>query len=449
MSATEGRDPVNVSDFIDAGPWSLTQKLMLVLAAMAFAADGLANQVLGVAMPQIISQWGVERSDMAPVAAIGLLGVAIGAIIGGIVGDRFGRRVGLIGSVLLFGAMTVLASQVSDPHTLAGVRFVDGLGIGAAIPNGAALLTETTPQRRRALALAVGMLFIASGGLLSGLLGAALLPTVGWQGLFLFVGVGAIALALIFAAVLPESPNFLAQRPERQRELEKLLRRYNRDLPAGATFTDRPSQPGDRRWTALIGPNLRAQTLGIWFGFFGCLLATYTLFSWLPTMLHGYGFALTQTSTIMSAFNGGAMFGGLLSGFIMQKWGARLPSMAIASAAVLVALSLAFIPVHPDEFTLMLVVYCVLGLLLAGLHNGFYTLAAISYPPVMRASSVGSAAAFGRLGAILSSFTGVITMQLEGTWGFFVFMSIVLAVTCWCISFARPGEPGAKVAQHA
>src|SRR5689334_10566308 len=128
--SSEAAGAIDVGRALDHGRWTGFQKWVLVLASLAFAVDGLANQVLGIAIPDLIKAWGVSREAFAPVRALGLIGVAIGASVGGVLGDRFGRRAGLIGSILLFGAATAAGAKAQGPGELIWFQLVSGLGIG-------------------------------------------------------------------------------------------------------------------------------------------------------------------------------------------------------------------------------------------------------------------------------------------------------------------------------
>ncbi len=421
---------IDLAEFLDRCSWSTYQKWLLGLAALAFAADGVANQLIGIAMPAIIGQWHVHREALAPVAAAGLVGVLIGSASGGVVGDRLGRRLGLIGSVALFAIMTAMTSLASNITLLELVRFGAGLGIGGAIPSGAALITEITPRRCRPIAIAIGMVFIPAGGLVSGLLGAAILPALGWKALFLLAG-GAMGLvALLFALALPESPSLLVRRTDGHAELLKFLHRCKHPVEPGWHFTQAAAAQGHGGWRGLFGPDTVRQTAGIWIGFFCCLLASYTMFSWLPTMLSSHGFGVRQSSLMSSVFNGGATCGGLVAGLVMQRFGARGPSVALAAAAAVGTLSLMAMPISPNNPLPLALMLGAIGLLISGLHNGIYTLAALSYPPTMRATGVGAAAAFGRLGAVASSYTGVITIGTGGQGAtFFLCVGLALIVS--------------------
>ena len=432
---------IPLSEHLDSRPWSAAQKWVVGLGALAFVVDGLANQTLGVAMPAILSQWGLSRRALAPVSAAGLLGVAIGSFAGGAIGDRIGRRWGLILAVSLFAAMTIAAGFAPTPLALGILRFLGGLGLGAAIPNGAALLAETAPRNRRALSIGLAMSFIPIGGTLCGLLGALLLGRFGWHRLFVAAGLLCFAIAGLFILFLPESPSFLVLRPHRSAELHRLVRRLTGPLDPALGFYEPVPAREDLHWRGLLAPKVRRNSLGIWIGFFCCLLAAYTMFSWLPTLLHANGFSLAASSVMMTAFNGGGTAGGVLAGVMMHHFGSRRPTIGMAAAGALVALAITLLPLHPDAPFAMFVTVALLGLLVAGLHNGFYTLAADSYPSVLRGTGIGAASAFGRLGAITSSFTGALSIAPGHAGDYFIIIATALALCGLSVSFTRTTGP--------
>src|SRR5271166_99973 len=98
----------DIGAILDGGPWAVTQRLFVCLAALTIVLDGFDGQLIGFAIPALIRDWGVTRGDFAPIVAAGLVGMACGSILAGFIGDRFGRRIALIVSVVLFGAATCL-----------------------------------------------------------------------------------------------------------------------------------------------------------------------------------------------------------------------------------------------------------------------------------------------------------------------------------------------------
>ena len=443
---TPGTVSTDLGTAIDDAPWSPFQKLLLGCFALVFAVDGLANQSLGIVLPALIEDWGTPRASFAPVTAANLAGVAFGSVIGGMLGDKIGRRWALIAAIFLFGLMTVAGGLTQDATQLLLVRFVDGLGIGAAIPNGAALIAEFTPEKRRGRAIAIGMVFIPIGGIIAGGLGATLLELFGWRTLFFVAGSLPILVALAFVTFLPESPSFLL-RAGRHEELARLLKRcrisydpaHRFDAPPPATTMTAPLR-------LLLSPALRHQTLLLWGGFFTCLMASYTIFSWVPTMLSTLGFDLTMTSLGITTFHMGGVVGALISGIILDRVGFSRTHMALAGgAAVLAAILAVMLGADVVSALIILPVMMALGFCIAGLHNTLYTLAATSYPTDARATGVGVASATGRLGAVLSSFTGVISLDLGGSFAFFAVVAVLLAL-CGLAGYAARAKRKAAIA---
>src|SRR4029079_13848612 len=136
---------VDVSAALDEGQWGGYQKLLVFATAMTIILDGLDNQLLPPAIPVLMKEWDQPRAAFGYVLTSGMVGMMLGGFIGGAVGDRFGRRVALLGSVTLFGLLTVFASFSTSVGMLLVLRFLAGFGLGGAMPNAAALSSEYVP----------------------------------------------------------------------------------------------------------------------------------------------------------------------------------------------------------------------------------------------------------------------------------------------------------------
>src|SRR5881409_2334228 len=226
----------DVGAALDEGQWTGYQKLLVAATALTIILDGLDNQLLAAAVPAMMREWNLQRAAFASVLASGMVGMMIGGGIGGYIGDRIGRRVALLGSVISFGALTLLVSFAGGVTTLIALRFFDGLGLGGAMPNAAALSSEYVPLRHRPFAVTLTIVCIPLGGSLAGFVGGLILPIYGWRTLFVLGGIIPIALAILLFKVLPESPRYLASRRERWPELITLLRKLGHDVPPDANF---------------------------------------------------------------------------------------------------------------------------------------------------------------------------------------------------------------------
>src|SRR5262245_21326231 len=179
----------DVGRALDEGRWTGYQKRLVALTALAIVFDGIDNQLLGIAIPELMGAWHAARAAFAPVVSLSLAGMMLGGAVAGIAGDRFGRRVLLLASMALFGASTLGIAAVNDVRALATLRFITGLGLGGAIPNATALAAEYVPRARRALAVTVTIVCVPLGASLAGLFAARALPVLGWRGLFAAGGI--------------------------------------------------------------------------------------------------------------------------------------------------------------------------------------------------------------------------------------------------------------------
>lgn len=435
-----GAEGVNINQLLDAGEWSGFQKLILGLMALAYLTDGIANQSLGLAIPALMQDWGLPREAFATVAAIGLLGLTLGAVVGGMLGDRLGRRTLMIISTGFFGVMTLAQAWVSNPEELLVLRFLDGIGIGAMIPNGAAMISEFTPRKNRAVALAFGMTFIAVGSMIAGLIGNALIEPHGWQGLFIVLGTIGIAVAALLLLVLPESPIFLANSGAPQAKLRAVARRCGLAVGDGLITANNPAASATRRapLAALFTTDVASSTLFLWIAFFFCLLANYAMFSWVPAMLAGMGFALSMTGLGMTWLSLGGIVGGMGSGWLIRKYGSRVVVLVLAAGGVATALALGgLINSEAQSLNTILGFLFVIGIFSAGLLNGLYTFSAFIYPDEARGTGVGSAAAAGRVGAIASSYAGVAALGIGGASSYFLLIAGSLAISLVCVAMIK------------
>lgn len=433
------RPSLDIGAIIDAGRWTGYQKLVSALVALVIVFDGFDNQVLGFALPAIVGEWGVDRSAFAPVVALGLIGMAIGTALAGIVGDRFGRRPTLIGTMLLFACATAGISLAQDLTAVSVLRFLAGAGIGGALPNAAALTAEFAPARSRAVAVTLTIVCVPMGGIIGGLLAARLLPTLGWRSLFVIGGAAPVALALLLLAVLPESPRYLARHARRWPELARLLARCGHRTSPGIGFTDLTEQVAGRRagLGALFAGFYRRDTLALWAAFFFTLMAVYTAFSWMPTMLAANGLDLATSSNGLTAYNFGGVMGALCGAALISLYGSRWVMVGMACGGALSALVLMLTPIRVEgSHALLVSLLGAHGFFVNSVQTTLYALAAHVYMTSVRATGTGAALAVGRLGAILSSFIGA-TVLAGGASGYYQMLAVAMSGCCMGLLVVR------------
>ena len=145
-----GTSVVDVAEFIDQQPVGGFQvKLLLTCAAVLFL-DGFDTQAIGYVAPALAREWGLTKAALGPVFSAGLFGLMIGALLFGPLADRTGRKKIIIFSTVAFGIGTLITAFVHGVDALLAIRFLTGLGLGGAMPNAIAMMSEFNPRRRRA-----------------------------------------------------------------------------------------------------------------------------------------------------------------------------------------------------------------------------------------------------------------------------------------------------------
>ena len=401
--------PVSASAFTEDGHWTSYQRWLVCLTAITIVFDGIDNQLLGITIPALIADWHVTRADFSPVVSLGFVGMMAGGAIGGVLGDRFGRRIALLASIAAFGVCTFAIAFVNGVPALAALRFLTGIGLGGALPNATALAAEYVPRNRRALAVTVTIVCVPLGGTIAGLVAIPTLPVLGWRGMFIAGGVLPIVAAAGLWRLLPESPRFLEVRAA-----------------------------GRAKVADLFAPGMRRDTYALWAAFFSCLLAVYLGFSWLPSIVSGAGLGASAASTGITVFNLGGVVGALSGGALITRFGSRVTMLPMAAAAVIGAFVLSRLPLHPgtDVFRLMAMLTFT-GAMINAVQTTMYALGAHVYPTAMRSTGVGAAAAFGRIGAVLSGYAGPWALAYAGSVSFFVLMAGAMLVTFVALACVR------------
>ena len=436
---------VDVAALLDDNSWSTYQKLLTALAALAVIFDGFDIQILGFAIPSLMREWHVARAAFGPVLAVGLAGMVVGGPVAGYCGDRLGRRVALIWCVAIFGLATVATAFVDGFAGLTVLRFITGMGTGGALPNASTLTAEFAPLRRRPAAVKLTLICVPLGGMLGGLLASRVLPTLGWRGLYAVGGALPLLFSLVLWVGLPESPRFLAGRPELWPRLARLLQRMGHDVPAGAIFEDRAERGGVQRASlgTLFRPGMARDTAGLWIAFFFCLGSIYLVFGWLPAMLTAQGLDVATASSGLAVYNLGGVFGVLVWTVLVTVLGSRGPLLSGALACAGSALAILLVPIQAQGGHILLIgCLGVNGLLANAVQVSMYALAAHVYPTSVRATGVAYSATIGRAGGLVSSLLGAYLIQAGGGTYWYV-LAAAMVVAFAGLAWVRSHFPSA------
>jgi AAHS family 4-hydroxybenzoate transporter-like MFS transporter len=432
---------VDVGAVLDEGKWGGYQKFLVFATALTIILDGLDNQLLPPSIPLLTREW--PQGTFSWVLTSGMVGMMFGGFIGGAAGDRLGRRVALLGSVTIFGLLTVLASFSTSVEMLLALRFLAGLGLGGAMPNAAALSSEYVPRLQRPFAVTLTIVCIPLGGSLAGFTGALILPAFGWRALFLTGGIVPLVLAALLFKILPESPRFLARRKERWPELRALLNRLGHYVPEDAAFFDgREKAVAKASVREILVPDFRRDTSALCGSFFFCLLSVYMGTNWVPRMLTKTGFDVGVASWGLTAFNFGGVVGAILGALVIMRLGSRLSMLSMAAGAILGAVVLSVMSIGPQASLLVFIMLAWTGGLINAVQTTMYALAAHVYPTSIRGTGVGTAVAFGRIGGVISPSLGGWALDTGGPAKYFGIIAATMTVALASLAAVRRHVPG-------
>jgi AAHS family 4-hydroxybenzoate transporter-like MFS transporter len=413
---------LDVRAHINGRKMSGYQWLLLVLCFLIITTDGMDVAIMGFLAPAIISEWGISRAAFGVVMSAAPIGLAIGALLIGPMSDRYGRKKLLMGAVAWFGTFSVLCSLANDVYTLSLLRFLTGLGLGAAMPNTTTLLSEYVPEKSRSTLLAIMFTGFNLGSALVGFGAAAILPDYGWR--TVLVAGGAIPLLCMpfYLWLVPESARFMVVRKYPAARIASTLRRVcGSDVADTTSFTiSEPAVQGGQPAKALLSPAYRPVTLSLWVTYFMGLLVIYLLSGWLPTMIKDAGQTIERAANITALFQLGGTVGALVVGYLMDRF---TPNKVIASAYIGGAAFILFLSSGTVESSTFAFFVLFAGFCMSGAQTGLNAFAPSCYPTLVRATGVSWMQGMGRFGSIFGSFAGGLLLSMG--WGFSAVIAIL------------------------
>jgi AAHS family 4-hydroxybenzoate transporter-like MFS transporter len=180
---------VDVQDFINEHPFGRFRRLIFFMCFVIVLLDGFDTAAIGFIAPSLMTEWHLAKPDLAAVLSAALFGLAFGALVSGPLCDRVGRRFLMFGAVVLFGTASVASAFSTDLAQLTVLRFMTGIGLGAAMASAVTMMDEFCPTRRRATVTSLMCCGFPLGAACGGLIAAWLIPHAGWRSVSILGGV--------------------------------------------------------------------------------------------------------------------------------------------------------------------------------------------------------------------------------------------------------------------
>ena len=413
VSAGQGALP-DVAARLERLPMTGYQRRVFAVIATAWLVDQVDVALLTFLLGSLIAAFKLSPTQAGTLAAMTYLGQLVGNVLAGAASDRFGRRPVFQGTMILWGASSLLAAVSWSIGSLMLFRFLIGVGVGGEAPVAQAMVAELVPARVRGRYIAFMEGFWAVGYVLSGCICYFLLPLLGWRAAFAAVGALA-AIVLLVRRALPESPRWLAERG-RVAEAEQAVSMMEAEVygqlggePPGADPVEAlPEFRGAISGAADASPKLSAfatvfsrayarrtaMAFGLWFfaliGFFG-------LNSWIAVLLKAHGFTLTGSVGFVTLITTGGIPGFFTAALLLERVG-RKPTTA---AFLLLSAVAAYAYGHASGTAALFAAGFTMQFFLFGMWSCLYAYTPELYPTRARSTGAGMASAAGRVGAIL------------------------------------------------
>ncbi|MDR2721840.1 MAG: MFS transporter [Coriobacteriaceae bacterium] len=395
--ATKTMDDVKMTRFL--------KKITLFSSGGSFL-DGYVLSLIGVALTQIVPHFELSIFMGAAIGASVLVGIFVGTIVGGYLTDCVGRRKMFIIDIVAIGVFSLLSVFAANPLQLVLTRFFIGVFVGADYPIATSLIAEFTPKKQRAISMGIVSAAWYLGATVAAFVGYALYGVPdGWKWMLGSAVIPCIVL-LIGRHDIPESPVWLAKKGRRA-EAEAIVGKVfgadvELEVEGGAVKTDGvDAGKTDLRKVVAKGYGKRIFYLGI---LTLCqVVPMYAIYTFGPDIMAAFGASVGREAILgESAVSLFFVIGSIPAMFWLNSLGRRkllIGSLGFMAVGLLI---LGFFPTAP-----MLVILCAFGLYAffsggPGILQWLYPNEL--FPTEVRASAVGIAIAFSRIGTIIATY---------------------------------------------
>jgi putative MFS transporter len=431
-------------------PFSRFHFKLLLMGGLGFMFEAVDAAIIAFILPVLRNKWHLTSFETGLLGSSTYIGFLVGALFAGLLGDRFGRRIVMMWSLTAFCVLTFANAFVNDWHTFFALRAFAGIGMGAEGAIIAPFLVEFVSNRYRGSFAGALAGFFSFGFVAAALVGYFVIPMnpEGWRIALVIVSLPVLVL-LWWRRSLHESPRWLESRGRHAEasavvaDIEAQIERSGVKLPpvvvvAGDPLAYEHSASFFGNLKALWKPPLARTTFMTWCLWLSITFCSYAFFVWIPGLLVQHGMTITRSFSFSIGIYIAQIPGYYSAAYFNEKIGRKATIVSYMVLACLSAISLAF--AHTNAVIVMAAV--ALSFSMNGVNAGEYAYTPEVFPTRLRATGMGAASAFGRIGAICSPMLVGYIYPLWGFPGVFGMTTAMLAMGALAVLFLGVSTTG-------
>jgi MFS transporter, putative metabolite:H+ symporter len=418
---------------IERLPFGRFQWRLLGMGGLGYTFDALDGALIGFILPPVTALWALTDQQTGVVGASGMIGYLFGAFLA-----------------------TLIAAFAPSWPVLFWWRVAASVGTGAESAIIAPFLAEFVAKRHRGRFTGSLAGFFSFGWVLAALLGYLVIPrwSDGWR-IVQLISALPILMLLWWRRSLPESPRWLLERGrsmEARAEVERieaeLTRRGRTTLPSldSVEVSAGSAQRGGSflaNLAALWSRPVRRTTLMLWILWLTITFSYYGFFTWIPTLLVKQGMTFTRSFGYSIIIYLAQIPGYYSAAFVSEKLDRRwtiVVYLVLGSGA-------AYLLSSAGTEASITTAGVLLSFCMNGTYAGIYAYTPELYPTGFRATGMGVASAFGRLGGLSASiFIGRVYAAI-GLGGVFVITTVVLVTGAMAVAVLGIATAGKSLEQ--
>lgn len=281
-----------------------------VVAALGGFLFGYDTAVISGTIAQVTEQFGLDALQQGWYVGCALIGSIVGVLFAGLLSDKFGRKLTMVISAVLFSTSAIGCALCADFNQLVVYRIIGGIGIGVVSIISPLYISEVSVTQYRGRLVSLYQLAVTVGFLGAYLVNYQLLayaegytnPGIGWFDLIFatevwrgMLGMETFPAVLFFIIIffIPESPRWLILKGQEVKATNILKRIYVSAKEATFQVDETKSVltfEAKSEWSLLLQPGIfKAVIIGVCIAILGQFMGVNAVLYYGPSIFENAG----------------------------------------------------------------------------------------------------------------------------------------------------------------